>query len=302
VKTDALAVANIPAVRTTGKTLIAATVFAAAAVFVSPGAALAKAPVTMDDSYNVVAGTTFTVAAPGVLANDTGVVPGAMAHWQTNPPPGFTLHGDGSITYVVPPGASGTASFTYCIVDLPNSPNAQCVSNLATVTVHIATPVVVDDTYDVVAGTTFAVAAPGVLANDTNVPTDPVVHWQTNPPAGFTLHDDGSIHYPVPASASGTATFTYCIVDLPHAPNARCVSNLATVTVRVVTSAPTPPPTLPPGATSPPPPISPPSGGGSALPQTGAPIGAFVVVGFVLIAAGVAILIIVRRRRAATEV
>jgi LPXTG-motif cell wall-anchored protein len=290
--------------------LIAATLLSAATVFMGPDPALAKAPVTANDTYAVVAGTTFTLPAPGVLVNDTGVAPGAEVHWQTSPPAGFTLADDGGVTYVVPAAASGTASFTYCVVDLPDSPSAQCVSNLATVTVHIAAPITVDDTYDVVAGTTFTVAAPGVLANDTNLPNDPVVHAQTNPPPGLILDTDGSIRYPVPAGAPGSATFTYCIVDLPNSPNARCVSNLGTVTIRVVTSLPTTPaPTTSVPTTSVPTTTGPTTAGpaatassrsaaGAALPQTGAATGILLGSGLVFLAAGVAILIVLRRRTA----
>jgi LPXTG-motif cell wall-anchored protein len=240
-------------------------------------------PVTADDSYNVVAGTTFTVAAPGVLANDTNLFPGAAVHYQSNPPTGFTLNEDGSISYVVPKAATGTASFTYCILDLPGSPTAQCISNLATVTIHIASPVTVDDSYNVVAGTTFTVAAPGVLANDTNIVPGAYAQWQTNPPAGFTLGSNGSITYQVPADATGTSSFTYCILDLPGSPSAQCISNHATVTLHVVTDTP--------GTPTP----APSESAGPSLPTTGSPTSIFAAAGLALIVIGLGVFLLARR-------
>ncbi|PZF79476.1 hypothetical protein C1I92_31035 [Jiangella anatolica] len=192
----------------------------------------------MDDSIEVVAGTTFELPAPGVLVNDENIAPGAVVQWQTTPPEGLTLRADGGIDYEVPVDASGTASFQYCILDLPGTPAARCISNLATVTVHIASPVLVDDSIEVVAGTTFELPAPGVLVNDENIAPGAVVQWQTTPPEGLTLRADGGIDYEVPVDASGTASFQYCILDLPGTPAARCISNLATVTVTVVTELP----------------------------------------------------------------
>ncbi|PZF81897.1 hypothetical protein C1I92_18890, partial [Jiangella anatolica] len=86
----------------------------------------------VDDSIEVVAGTTFELPAPGVLVNDENIAPGAVVQWQTTPPEGLTLRADGGIDYEVPVDASGTASFQYCILDLPGTPAARCISNLAT--------------------------------------------------------------------------------------------------------------------------------------------------------------------------
>src|SRR5581483_289105 len=121
----------------------------------SPASAATEAaaqPVAVDDVINVTAGMTFTLAAPGVLANDQNVPPNAGAGWQTLPPAGLMLNGDGGIAYQVPKNASGTMTFTYCILDLPGSSAAQCISNNATITVHVASPVAVDDVFDVVPG------------------------------------------------------------------------------------------------------------------------------------------------------
>jgi LPXTG-motif cell wall-anchored protein len=236
------------------------------------------APVAKNDSYSVIAGTTFTVPAPGVLGNDENLAPNASVHWQSPPPQGFTLNDNGSVTYVVPVDATGTASFTYCVLDLPGSPQAQCVSNKATVTLTITGPQAVDDTYEVTPGTTFTVPAPGVLGNDLNTGTNAIVHWQTSPPAGFTLNDDGSVSYVVPADATGSS-FTYCVLDLANSPQAKCISNKATVTINIANPAPSVTPA-----------------GGPSLPQTGAPVGLYFGLGLILLVIGLAAVYFTRRR------
>ena len=250
-------------------------------------------PHTVDDAYTVVAGRTFTVAAPGVLGNDQNIAPGAVAAWQTSPPTGLTLGTDGSITYDVPINASGTATFTYCVLDGPPSPSATCVSNLATVAITIATPHAVDDAYDVVPGTTFTLSAPGVLGNDTNLPDNPTVGWQSAPPSGLTLADDGGITYVVPADATGEATFTYCVLAWPHSPQAMCVSNLATVTLKAVTA-----PASSPATSSAPAPGGG-GGGGGTLAKTGLPVILSGAAGVLLVVAGTIAILLVRRRRTA---
>ena len=55
------------------------------------------APVTVDDTYVVYEGTTLTVAAPGVMENDTG---GSTVSLVTGPANGtLQLNSDGSFSY-----------------------------------------------------------------------------------------------------------------------------------------------------------------------------------------------------------
>ncbi len=87
-------------------------------------------------------------------------------------------------------------------------------------------------------------------------------------------------------------TFPYCIVAFPESPQERkCVSNNATVTINVGTS---PAPQTP----TPNAPATPPASQGPSLPQTGAPVWTAAVIGLVLLALGVAALVVTRRRRA----
>lgn len=77
------------------------------------------APVAKADSYSLKAGATRTVAAPGVLANDTDIDgPSLSVRVASLPAHGtLTLLADGSFSYQPDPGFSGTDSFTYTASD-----------------------------------------------------------------------------------------------------------------------------------------------------------------------------------------
>src|SRR5204863_4648071 len=68
-----------------------------------------------NDSYGVTAGATLTVAAPGVLGNDSDVEGSPLtAAAITGPSKGtLTLNANGSFAYGSNAGASGTDTFTY---------------------------------------------------------------------------------------------------------------------------------------------------------------------------------------------
>lgn len=74
-------------------------------------------PTGVADSYRLDQGASLTVAAPGVLGNDTD--PSHVALLRTPPAQnaGFALHPDGSFTYGPPRGFSGTDKFTYLTDD-----------------------------------------------------------------------------------------------------------------------------------------------------------------------------------------
>ena len=90
------------------------------------------APVVSNDAYSTPEGTALTVAAPGVLANDSDPNHAPMtAVLVTGPAHGaLTLNADGSFTYTPAAGFFGTDSFTYQAFD------GQAYSDLATVTTH----------------------------------------------------------------------------------------------------------------------------------------------------------------------
>ena len=91
------------------------------------------APVARNDAYATAEDTPLTVAAPGVLGNDTDVdSPSLSAVLMTQPSLGtLTLNSDGSFVYTPNADANGTDSFTYMVSDGSNG------SNVATVTLTV---------------------------------------------------------------------------------------------------------------------------------------------------------------------
>jgi hypothetical protein len=94
--------------------------------------AISTTPVANNDSYSVVEGTPLVVAAPGVLANDTGGNGPLTATKVTGPANGtLALNSDGSFTYTPNSGFTGTDTFTYTATD------GQSVSSPATVSITV---------------------------------------------------------------------------------------------------------------------------------------------------------------------
>jgi hypothetical protein len=185
------------------------------------------APVANNDSYSTPENTTLTVAAPGVLANDTD--PNGLpltALLVTGPSDGtLTLNSDGSFTYIPDTNFGGTDSFTYQASD------GQFDSNVATVTITVGNPPVANnDSYTANENTTLTVAAPGVLANDTNPTGQPMTAvLVTGPLDGtLTLNSDGSFTYAPDTNFTGSDSFTYQAVA------GGLASNVATVTLKVI--------------------------------------------------------------------
>jgi len=91
---------------------------------------LQAGPVAQNDSYSMVQGTTLNVAAPGVLANDSGS--SLTAILVSQPQQGtLTLNSDGSFSYTPQASFTGTDSFTY------QASAAGVTSNVATVTITV---------------------------------------------------------------------------------------------------------------------------------------------------------------------
>src|SRR5205814_1070845 len=120
---------------------------------------------------------------------------------------------------------------TYTLTNKAN--DGQADSGIATVSITIGgandAPVAVDDSHTTAEDTSLNVAAPGVLANDSDVDGDPLsAILVSNPTHGtLTLNSDGSFSYMPALNFNGTDSFTY------KASDGQAQSGVATVTVTV---------------------------------------------------------------------
>gem|GEM_PF-1206202 len=191
--------------------------------------AVNDAPVANDDAYSTDEDTALNVAAPGILDNDSDVEGDALVAVLDTPPGNgsLVLDGDGSFTYTPNADFSGEDGFSY------HASDGTAGSNVATVLITVNpindAPVANDDAYNTSEGTTLTVAAPGVLANDTDAENDPLaVVLDTSPANGaLTLNADGSFSYTPAPAFIGSDSFTY------HATDGVTGSNVAAVTITV---------------------------------------------------------------------
>ncbi|MBA3943843.1 MAG: tandem-95 repeat protein [Herpetosiphonaceae bacterium] len=191
--------------------------------------AVNQAPVATDDSYTTNENTPLTVAAPGVLQNDSDVdSPTLTAQLVSGPSHGqLTLNSDGSFTYTPTTNYSGDDSFTYQASD------GQLTSNVATVSITVnhvnQTPVAQDDSYSTNENTPLTVAAPGVLGNDSDVDSVNLTAQLVSGPSHgqLTLNSNGSFAYTPTTNYSGADSFTY------RASDGQALSNVATVSITV---------------------------------------------------------------------
>ena len=188
------------------------------------------APVAVADSYSTPTNTTLTVAAPGVLANDTDADGNSLTAIKVSDPTHgtLTLGATGSISYVPTTGYSGPDSFTYKANDGTVDSNTVTVSLTVTAPGNTA-PVAVADSYSTPRNTTLTVAAPGVLANDSDADADPLSAIKVSDPTHgtLTLGATGAISYVPTSGYSGPDSFTY------KANDGTVDSNTVTVTLTV---------------------------------------------------------------------
>ncbi|QSR28663.1 hypothetical protein CFH99_23860 [Nocardioides aromaticivorans] len=197
---------------------------------VAPGAN--EAPDAFANTYQVRQGTPLTVAAPGLLGNDTDFEAGDLDIASHTEP----THGDltafdnetGAFAYAGDSGWHGTDTFTYRTADAQGALSAP-----ATVTVEVFNdaPLVQDDSYTTVPGVPFEVpAAEGLFINDTDLEGEALVAGGASIPdhGDVNINDDGSFVYLPDAGFEGVETFTYQVRD-----EAWQLSEKATVTITV---------------------------------------------------------------------
>ena len=173
------------------------------------------APVGVADTYaNVQEDTLYSVAAPGVLGNDTDADGNALSASLVGSPSSgdLTLSPDGRFTYKPKPNFTGAATFSYKASD------GKATSAPVTVTLQVQPvndpPAAVADTYNF--NGSLSLAAPGVLGNDSDPDGNTLSAVLKTPPsraAAFTLNANGSISYTPGSTFQGTDSFTYAASD-----------------------------------------------------------------------------------------
>jgi VCBS repeat-containing protein len=190
-------------------------------------------PITVsNDTYTAVSGRLLSVAAPGVLANDSGGNAALNATLLTAPTHGtFALSSNGGFNYTATNNYTGTDTFTYRAND------GQSNAGPGTVTITVGAnhpPVANNDSYTVVMNTSLSVAAPGVLANDTDADGDVLTAALVSGPTHgvLNLNTNGSLTYTPTANYSGADSFTY------RASDGLANSGTATVNISVLSLVP----------------------------------------------------------------
>lgn len=181
--------------------------FTALAVSTLPGS-----PRAVDDGYATTEDVALTVAAPGVIANDTDPDGNALSAALV----GDARHGtlaftaDGGFVYTPSADFAGVDTFTYRVND------GTLNSNTATVTINVEAvndpPLAQDDT--IIAGSNVPVIV-AVLANDMDIEGAVLaVTGVTSPTNGTAIvNADNTITYTAAAGYVGEDTFTYTVSD-----------------------------------------------------------------------------------------
>lgn len=200
------------------------------------------APVAVPDSGTVVHGRLRNVSASaGVLSNDLNVLGGtSTAALVSSVGNGtLTLDPDGAYRYRSDPDYVGTDTFRYRIEGCLPASNTTTV----TITVTNQAPTAGGDSYTATAGVQRSVAAPGVMADDSDGDGDAITANLVSGPGNGTLNfsADGSFRYTATAGFSGTDSFRYRVTD--------GIAWSNTATVQLTVTAPTPAPTAPPTPT-----------------------------------------------------
>lgn len=187
------------------------------------------APITENDVYETNEDVSLTISTPGVLHNDRDIEDDPLIAVLNNEPTNgvLTLKGDGSFAYTPYTGYCGRDFFTYTASDGNGGTNTAIVE--ITVICSNNAPLAVDDTYSVDQENVLTRAAPGLLANDSDMEDDTLVAILDNEPTSgtLTLKEDGSFTYTPKAGFHGSDSFTYKAYD------GDLESEIATVTITV---------------------------------------------------------------------
>ena len=177
----------------------------------------------LDDGFKIMNGQAIDVAAPGVLANDSGedlvpvlYQPAPEEDLDYQPVGTLTLFKDGALHYEPVPGFEGVDTFIYNVIDA-NGNMARAAISFYCINVFVAN----NDEFKVLNGETLVMDAPGVLGNDSGVDLTAALMDPTQlgddivqPQGALTLNADGSFSYvPVPGF-EGVDTFWLTVTDI----------------------------------------------------------------------------------------
>ncbi|WP_454786384.1 Ig-like domain-containing protein [Mycobacterium antarcticum] len=197
---------------------------------------IAVTPITASDDAFTVLMDTSTVLSPALGANDTsvtGLEMGAITIVDAPTHGSVQVNPDGTVTYRPYNDYRGTDTFTYTVED---GNGLGIVSNTATVTVTVISPIIANDDAYTVLMNGPTVLSPGLAANDTRYPGTNfdlgAITIVTAPTHGSVqVNPDGTVTYRPYNDYRGTDTFTYTLgAASPGIP----ASNTATVTVTVI--------------------------------------------------------------------
>jgi hypothetical protein len=227
-------------------------------IFVKP---LNAPPEAHSDTYTTPQGTTLTIAAPGVLANDLAPVGHSLSATLIDgqgPKHGtVTLLANGSFTYIPNADFSGADTFAYrandvaptpgttaaTTDDVSGTPSTRPPGNVAIVTIYVAAqrpPIEAHhDVYPTGINKPLVISSPGVLANDYGPAGVPLAAAVVKGPehGDLTLNPDGSFNYTPEQDFSGDVTFTYRASVASNAANPTAsgdAGSVATVTIYVL--------------------------------------------------------------------
>ena len=173
------------------------------------------APVAVADS--AAANEDGAIVTGSVATNDSDVEGDVLTYALVAPVAGLTLDSAGNYSFDpsdpayqdLPAGETRDVAASYTVSD----GNGGSATATLTITVSGANdaPVTVADSYSTDEDTALVIAAPGVLANDTDIEGDSLAAILVTGPANGTLalNPDGSFTYTPDANFSGTDSFTY---------------------------------------------------------------------------------------------
>lgn len=196
------------------------------------------APVARANLIGTNEDTRLTIKNPGVIGNDSDIDNGLSSLRtsvvQTTKNGSLTLNSGGGLSYMPRTNFSGSDSFVYKLSD-------GRASDTATVTISVSAvndpPVANPDTLSATEDRALSIAAPGVLANDTDADTPKanltasIVRATAN--GTLSLNSKGGLYYKPKPNFSGTDTFVYKVSDGKSSDTAT-----ASINVRAVQDAP----------------------------------------------------------------